>query len=41
MIEEAHKGIKMERADMTELADVQDLGSCAPMACGFKSHYPH
>ncbi len=25
---------------MVELADTQDLGSCAK-ACGFKSHYPH
>ena len=25
---------------MMELADMQDLGSCA-QACGFKSHYPH
>ena len=28
-------------AEMTELADVQDLGSCVPVACGFDSHYPH
>ena len=34
MIEKAHRGIKMERADMTELADVQDLGSCARWRVG-------
>lgn len=27
-------------AGMMELADMQDLGSCA-LACGFDSHYPY
>ena len=31
---------KFRHAGMMELADMQDLGSCA-QACGFKSHYPY
>ena len=26
---------------MVELADMQDLGSCAFKACGFDSHWAH
>ena len=28
-------------AGVVKSADTQDLGSCAPRACGFKSHLPH
>ena len=28
-------------ADMAELADAQDLGSCVLVAWGFESLYPH
>ena len=33
-------GMPWRRADMMELADMQDLGSCG-QPCGFKSHIPH